>query len=110
MTQQLIRLSKVYKQLGISRGVAYRWAREGKMPAFNLNGTWLVDTNELNSWIHAGHNSSPPPPATAHPLYKQHSHRSLGTKHQVERRPNGEAVNPAVRLFERELARLRAKK
>ncbi len=48
---QLRRLSKVYPSLGVSRRVAYAWAREGKMPAMCINGTWLVDVEQFELWV-----------------------------------------------------------
>jgi hypothetical protein len=104
--RQLVRLSKAYKQLGISRRVAYSWANTGKMPAFHINGVWLVDIEEFNTWISSRHNSPPPPPET--PPRKAPLQPSRRLKSE---RMNLSAYGPncsAVELFERELGRLQA--
>jgi hypothetical protein len=50
--QQLVRLSTVYKRLGVSRRVAYYWASSGKLPgAVKLNDTWLINEQILEHWI-----------------------------------------------------------
>jgi hypothetical protein len=46
-----IRLSKLVPELGVSRRVAYHWAKQGLLPgAFQMNGTWLVDLDVFNAW------------------------------------------------------------
>lgn len=106
--RQLVRLSKAYKQLGISRRVAYSWAHTGKMPAFHINGVWLVDIEEFNTWISSRHNSPPPPPETPPwkaPLQPPGSQKSAPVSLSAHG-PNCSAVE----LFERKLDRLLAKK
>ncbi len=50
--QQLVRLSTIYKRLGVSRRVAYYWASSGKLPGVvNLNGVWLINEQSLEKWI-----------------------------------------------------------
>lgn len=46
------RLSKVYASLGVSRRVAYHWAKHGLLPgAFLDDKLWLVDTHKLIPWM-----------------------------------------------------------
>lgn len=47
--------------LGLSdKSVAYRWLREGRIPAIKLGGTWLILRDDVREWLEANYNVPPP--------------------------------------------------
>ena len=47
--------------LGLSdRSVAYRWLREGRIPAIKLGGTWMILRDDVRDFLEANYNVPPP--------------------------------------------------
>jgi excisionase family DNA binding protein len=42
-----------------SREVAYRRLREGKIPAMNIEGRWLILRDEVKDWARSHYNTTP---------------------------------------------------
>ena len=49
---QYVRLTKIIPSLGVSRRVAYYWARHGVLPgAIQIEGAWLIRVSDLKAFL-----------------------------------------------------------
>lgn len=53
-------VSELTEVLDISRPTAYRWLQEGKLPAYRMNGTWVILRDDVRDWLKEGRNDPPP--------------------------------------------------
>lgn len=67
-----ISLEKAAKLLGTSEEMLLRWARQGVVPAIELNGAYCFDTKVLTSW--AKQRKMPLKPATSDPQGEEPDH------------------------------------
>src|SRR5438105_815924 len=60
---KLMTVSEVAQYLRLNEGTIYRLAREGKVPARKVGGTWRFDREKIDAWL-AGR---PPGPRRGRP-------------------------------------------
>ena len=46
--------------LGMTNKAIYAWLRQGKLPGYKLNGSWVIVRDELRDQLAAGSNQPPP--------------------------------------------------
>lgn len=49
--RQTFDIPEVARMLGCSRGSAYRWAREGKLPALRIGRRLVVPRHAFDQWL-----------------------------------------------------------
>ena len=49
----LVSIPESTRITGLGISISYRWAREGKMPAVQIDGRWFVHVGKLRVWLDA---------------------------------------------------------
>jgi excisionase family DNA binding protein len=50
MERPVMRLSEVWKRLGLDRRTVYKMAESGELPTISMNGRFYVDRTKFASW------------------------------------------------------------
>ncbi len=56
-------VEEVAQALSISMPTAYAWLKAGKIPAYNMEGKWLILRDEVLEYLRARRNTPPGHPA-----------------------------------------------